>query len=43
MSRYVGDLNSREIPNTIIWSIISRASTYSPVMKSCSFLVSCEG
>ena len=35
MSRYVGDLNSRKIPNTITWSIVSRASTYNPVTKSC--------
>ena len=35
MSRYVGDLNSRRIPNTITWSIICRAPTYSPVTKSC--------
>ena len=35
MSRYVGDLNSRDIPNTITWSIVCRAPTYNPVTKSC--------
>ena len=35
MSRYVGDLNYRMIPNTITWSIVCRAPTYNPVTKSC--------
>ena len=35
MSRYVGELNSKKIPNTITWSIVSRASTCKPVTKSC--------
>ena len=35
ISRYVGDLNCRKIPNTITWSIICRTPTYNPVTKSC--------
>ena len=35
MSRYVGELNIKGIPNNITWSIVARAQTYNPVTKSC--------
>ena len=35
MSRHVGELNRKGIPNNIVWEIVTRAPTYSPVTKSC--------
>ena len=35
MSKYVGKLKADNIPYDISWSIVTRASTYSPITKSC--------